>query len=58
VVISHDVPEVLSLCDRYALIYNGRIVAEGEVSNNQVSNANEFITQFLKGEVDGPIRLS
>jgi len=58
VVISHDVPEVLSLCDRYALIYNGTIVAEGEVRNNQVSNANEFITQFLKGEVDGPIRLS
>ncbi|ADV87703.1 phospholipid ABC transporter ATP-binding protein MlaF [Vibrio vulnificus] len=54
VVVSHDVPEVMSIADWVYLLADGKVIAKGtpeELSNN----SDPRVQQFLLGEADGPV---
>jgi len=54
IVVSHDVPEVMSIADWVYLLADGKIIASGtpeELENNQDAR----VKQFLLGEADGPV---
>ena len=55
-VISHDVPECMSISDHVVLMANGgRIVAQGTPAELMASTEPE-VRQFVRGEPDGPIK--
>ncbi len=56
VVISHELPEVFQVSDRVAMILKGKIVCEGTPAEFAAS-PDEAVQQFLKGKIDGPIRI-
>jgi len=56
IVVSHEIPEVFQVCDRVAMLYQGRIQAEGTVKDF-LSSTKEVVQQFIKGEVTGPIQM-
>ncbi|NMP15731.1 phospholipid ABC transporter ATP-binding protein MlaF [Thalassotalea sp. Y01] len=54
VVVSHDVPEVMSIADYIYIIADQRIIGEGtpqEIEQQQ----SLLVKQFIKGEADGPV---
>ncbi|MDH5516632.1 MAG: ATP-binding cassette domain-containing protein [Gammaproteobacteria bacterium] len=54
VVVSHDVPETLSISDFIYLISDGRIVAQG--SPDELKNSSDpWVQQFITGQPDGPV---
>ncbi|MBD1576192.1 phospholipid ABC transporter ATP-binding protein MlaF [Vibrio sp. S11_S32] len=54
VVVSHDVPEVMSIADHVYLLANGKVIAQG--SPQQLRNMeDERVQQFLTGKEDGPV---
>lgn len=54
VVVSHDVPETLSISDYIYLISDGRIVAQG--SPEALKNSTDaWVQQFIAGQPDGPV---
>ena len=54
VVVSHDVPETLSIADQVHIISAGRLVESG--SPEQLSNSqSEWTHQFIHGDADGPV---
>ena len=54
IVVSHDVPEVMSIADWVYLLADGKIVAKGtpEALRN---NPDPRVQQFLVGDADGPV---
>ena len=55
-VISHDVPECMSISDHVVLLANGgRIVAQGTPAELMDSSDAE-VRQFVRGEPDGPVK--
>ena len=55
-VVSHDVPECMSISDHVVLLANqGRIVAQGTPAELMASNDPET-RQFVRGEPDGPVK--
>ena len=54
VVVSHDVPEVMSIADWVYLLANGKIVAKGTPDELR-NNPDPQIQQFLNGDADGPV---
>jgi phospholipid/cholesterol/gamma-HCH transport system ATP-binding protein len=56
VVISHELPEVFQICDRVAMLLNGKIIIEGSTTDIQASE-NPSVKQFLNGWTDGPIKI-
>ncbi|EMA1848837.1 phospholipid ABC transporter ATP-binding protein MlaF [Cronobacter turicensis] len=54
VVVSHDVPEVLSIADYAYIVADKRIVAQGSAQALQ-ENADPRVRQFLDGIADGPV---
>ena len=54
VIVSHDVPEVLSIADYVYLIANRRIVAHGTRAQLR-EEANPEVVQFIHGLADGPV---
>ncbi len=54
VVISHDIKSVFSVAHRVAMLYEGKIVAEGTPDDLRRSE-NPVVKQFLTGSLDGPI---
>ena len=56
VVISHEIPEVFQVSDRVAMIFQGKIFAEG-TPEEIVAHQDPYIKQFLKGSIHGPIRI-
>ncbi|WKX26250.1 phospholipid ABC transporter ATP-binding protein MlaF [Tatumella ptyseos] len=54
IVVSHDVPEVLSIADYAYIVAGERIVAQGTPSDLRV-NDNPQVRQFIDGEADGPV---
>ncbi|SEA76397.1 phospholipid/cholesterol/gamma-HCH transport system ATP-binding protein [Lonsdalea quercina] len=54
IVVSHDVPEVLSIADYAYIIADQRVVAEGSPDDLQ-HNADPRVRQFLDGIADGPV---
>jgi phospholipid/cholesterol/gamma-HCH transport system ATP-binding protein len=57
IVISHEIPEVFQVCDRVAMLYQGKIQEEGSVESFSHST-NPVVVQFVRGDTNGPIQLS
>jgi len=54
IVVSHDVPETMSISDHIYLISGGKIVAEG--SPDELKNSEDpWVQQFIAGKADGPV---
>jgi len=54
VVVSHDVPEVMSIADWVYLLADGKVIAKG--TPEQLYQADDpKVQQFLNGEADGPV---
>jgi phospholipid/cholesterol/gamma-HCH transport system ATP-binding protein len=54
VIVSHDVPETLSIADYLYVVSNGRVIGEG--TPDQVMNSESAeVRQFMRGEPDGPV---
>lgn len=54
VIVSHDVPEVMSIADYAYILADGQIIASGtpdEIENNQ----DPRVRQFMDGHADGPV---
>lgn len=54
VVVSHDVPEVMSIADWVYILANGKIIASG-TPDELHCNTDPQVQQFLKGDADGPV---
>lgn len=54
IVVSHDVPEVLSIADYAYIIADHRVIAEGTARKLQ-HNSDARVRQFLDGIADGPV---
>ncbi|MBT0719758.1 phospholipid ABC transporter ATP-binding protein MlaF [Tatumella sp. TA1] len=54
IVVSHDVPEVLSIADYAYIVAGERIIAQGTPADLQV-NSDPQVRQFIDGEADGPV---
>lgn len=57
IVVSHDVPEVMSIADWCYILANGKVVACGTPEELR-DNPEPQVQQFLKGEADGPVPFS
>lgn len=54
VLVSHDVPESLSICHYACIIADGKVIGEG--TPDQLRNhPSDRVQQFLKGHPDGPV---
>ncbi|MNB78116.1 putative phospholipid import ATP-binding protein MlaF [compost metagenome] len=54
IVVSHDVPEVLSIADYAYIVADKKIVAHGSAHSLQ-NNSDPQVRQFLDGIADGPV---
>ena len=54
IVVSHDVPEVLSIADYAYIVAGERIIAQGTPADLQI-NSDPQVRQFIDGEADGPV---
>ncbi len=54
IIVSHDVPETLSIADYVYLISNGKVVEHGSPQQLWQSDS-EWVKQFLDGRADGPV---
>jgi len=54
IVVSHDVPEVMSIADHVYLLADGRVIASGSPDELR-ENSDPMVQQFLQGHADGPV---
>ncbi|MDI9244934.1 ATP-binding cassette domain-containing protein [Marinobacter sp. CHS3-4] len=54
VLVSHDVPESLSICHYACIVSGGRIIGDGTPEELQ-NHPSDEVQQFLKGRPDGPV---
>ena len=54
IVVSHDVPETMSISDYSYLISDGKVVQHGTTDELRTSG-NEWVHQFIEGLPDGPV---
>lgn len=54
VLVSHDVPESLSICHYACIIADGQIIGEGTPEDLR-AHPSERVQQFLQGHPDGPV---
>jgi phospholipid/cholesterol/gamma-HCH transport system ATP-binding protein len=54
IVVSHDVPEVMSIADWVYILADGKMIAEGTTQALK-QNTDPRVRQFLRGEADGPV---
>ncbi|MGF1697369.1 phospholipid ABC transporter ATP-binding protein MlaF [Vibrio lamellibrachiae] len=54
VVVSHDVPEVMSIADWVYLLADGKVIAQGSPQELE-ENTDPKVVQFLQGFADGPV---
>ncbi len=54
--ITHDMASVRRIADEVAMIYQGRIIWHGPVSEIEHSG-NPYVDQFIHGRAEGPIRM-
>lgn len=56
IVVTHEIPEIFSMVDRVAMLYNGSIHTEG--TPEEIQNSKDpVIHQFIHGELEGPISI-
>jgi len=57
IVVTHDMKMAYKISDRIAMLYEGRIVAEG--TPEQIKNTQDpLVRQFIEGRAEGPITIS
>ncbi|GAB4255978.1 MAG: ABC transporter ATP-binding protein [Deferrisomatales bacterium] len=56
VVISHDIQATFKIAHYIAMLYEGRIIADGTPEEIR-ANPNPFVVQFVRGTAEGPIRV-
>lgn len=56
IVISHEIPEVFQVCDRVAMLYQGKVQHEGSVKSF-LESTNPVVRQFIRGDIEGPIEM-
>lgn len=54
ILVTHDVPEALSIADHLIVMAEGRVIDQGPVADVQ-ARAGAWTRQFLNGEPDGPV---
>ncbi|KXS47095.1 MAG: toluene ABC transporter subunit ATP-binding protein, partial [Marinobacter sp. T13-3] len=54
VLVSHDVPESLSICHYACIIADGKVIGEGTPEQLR-EHPSERVQQFLDGQPDGPV---
>jgi phospholipid/cholesterol/gamma-HCH transport system ATP-binding protein len=54
IVVSHDVPEVMSIADWVYILADGKVIAEGTPEQLR-ENCDPKVMQFLRGQADGPV---
>jgi len=54
VLVSHDVPESLSICHYACIIADGKVIGEGTPEQLR-AHSSERVQQFLHGQPDGPV---
>jgi len=57
VTITHDMHSAKRIADKVAMIYEGRIIWDGDVKDLNRSD-NEYVDQFIHGRAHGPITMS
>ncbi|MEK6764673.1 MAG: ABC transporter ATP-binding protein [Planctomycetes bacterium RIFCSPHIGHO2_02_FULL_40_12] len=57
IMVTHEIPDIFSMVDRVAMLYNGFILAEGTPEELQNSK-DPVIHQFIHGELEGPISIN
>ncbi len=56
VIVTHQLPEIFSLCDNVAMLYKGKILIEGP-PEDIVGSQDPLVAQFISGEPEGPLHL-
>jgi len=54
VIISHDIEAVFAVSDKVAMLYNGRVEAQGSPEEMRTSG-NPVVRQFISGSFEGPM---
>ncbi|USD64991.1 phospholipid ABC transporter ATP-binding protein MlaF [Vibrio sp. SCSIO 43136] len=54
IVVSHDVPEVMSIADNAYILADGKVIAHGTPQQLR-ENEDPRVQQFLQGHADGPV---
>jgi len=54
VVVSHGIGEIFKIADKIAMLYDGKIIAEGTPAEIR-SSENDIVNQFITGRADGPL---
>lgn len=54
--ITHDMPSARRIADRMAMLYKGKIIWHGPVSEIDHSG-NDYVDQFIRGSAEGPIQM-
>ena len=54
ITITHDINSAAQIADQVALLHRGQIIWHGD-SESMQSDTNEYIDQFVKGSIEGPI---
>jgi phospholipid/cholesterol/gamma-HCH transport system ATP-binding protein len=54
--ITHDMASARKIADRIAMLYNGKIIWQGPVTDIDDSG-NEYVDQFINGRAEGPIQM-
>jgi len=55
VVVTHDMKSVFSIADRIAMLYEGKVIAEGTMDEIK-NSSDQRVQQFIKGDPEGPIK--
>jgi len=56
IVISHEIPEVFQVCERVAMLYEGKVQYDGDIEGFENSDL-PVVRQFIAGAIDGPIKM-
>ncbi len=54
VIVTHEIPAIFSIVDRVAMLFEGKIIAEGTPDEIQTST-DPVVHQFVHSELEGPI---
>ena len=56
ITITHDMASVRKIADRVAMLYQGKFIWQGDVSQID-KNKNAYVKQFVAGSAEGPIEI-
>lgn len=56
ITITHDMGSVRRIADRLVMLFQGKDIWHGTVEELETTD-NEYVTQFLNGHIDGPIKM-